>query len=64
MIIYAVSQISQFNNHPSEEHDAAANRIFNYLRGTPSPGITFDGKVGLEMMAYSDANWGGVFSVE
>jgi hypothetical protein len=58
-LAYAVSQISQFNNHPSEEHDAAANRVFKYLRGTSNLGITFDGKVGLEMRAYSDANWGG-----
>src|SRR5579859_419301 len=58
-LAYAVSQISQFNNHPSEEHDAASNRVFKYLRGTSNLGITFDGKVGLEMRAYSDANWGG-----
>ena len=56
-LAYAVSQISQFNHHPSEEHDATANRIFKYLRGTSNLGITFDGKVGLEMKAYSDANW-------
>src|SRR5579859_3800899 len=58
-LAYTVSQISQFNNHPSEEHDAATNRVFKYLRGTSNLRITFDGKVGLEMRAYSDANWGG-----
>ena len=58
-LAYSVSQISQFNNHPTEEHDAATNRIFKYLCGTTSLGITFDGKMGLGMGAYSDANWGG-----
>src|SRR5579859_1528139 len=58
-LTYAVSQISQFNKHPSEEHDTATNHIFKYLRGTSNLGIMFDGKVGLEMRAYSDANWGG-----
>jgi len=58
-LAYTVSQISQFNNHPSEEHDAAANCVFKYLCGTSNLGITFDGKVGLEMRAYSDAKWGG-----
>jgi hypothetical protein len=58
-LTYAVSQISQFNNHRSEERDATANHIFKYIRGTSELGIMFDGKVGLEMRGYSDANWGG-----
>src|SRR5579859_2323803 len=58
-LAYAVSQISQFNNHPSEEHDTAVNQVFKYLCGTSDLGIMFDRKVGLEMRAYSDVNWRG-----
>jgi len=58
-LAYAVSQISQFSNCPSDIHDSATNRVFKYLRGTSNYGITFDGSKGLILEGYSDANWGG-----
>ena len=57
-LAYAVSQISQFSNNPSDVHDSAANRVFKYLRGTSNFGITYDGNQALVLGGYSDANWG------
>ena len=57
-LAYAISQISQFSSNPSTIHESAAKRVLRYLNGTRNFGITFDGKRGLILEGYSDADWG------
>ncbi len=57
-LAYAISQISQFSSNPSTIHESAAKRVLRYLNGTRNFGITFDGKRGLVLEGYSDADWG------
>ena len=57
-LAYAISQISQFSSNPSIIHESAAKRVLKYLNGTRNFGITFDGKRGLVLEGYSDADWG------
>ena len=54
---YLLSQISQFNVSPNSTHEAAAKRGLRYLAGTAYIGITYDGKDGLVMEAYCDADY-------
>jgi hypothetical protein len=42
---------------PNSTHEAAAKRGLRYLKGTIDLGITYDGKDGLVMKAYTDADY-------
>ena len=57
-LTYEISQISQFNNSPSETHYAVAKRGLRYLNGSIDMGITFSGRLGLKLEMYCDADWG------
>ena len=39
-------------------HLKAARQGLRYLNGTKDQGITYDGKKGLKLKAWSDVNWG------
>ena len=54
-----IQQISQYSSKPTKMHKKAAKHAFRYLNGTIDQGITFDGKLGLRLECWSDANWGG-----
>jgi Reverse transcriptase (RNA-dependent DNA polymerase)/Integrase core domain/GAG-pre-integrase domain len=56
-IAYLLSQISQFSSAPNATHESAAKRGLRYLSATKDIGITYDGHKGLEMKAYSDADY-------
>ena len=60
-ITYAVSNVARFSVKPTKEHWNAVKRIMRYLKGTTSLGITYtsDGSNDLELIGYSDADWGG-----
>ena len=54
-LTHAVQHLSQFSIRPGPEHMSALKRIFCYLCGTITLGITFRGTEDLHM--YSDSNW-------
>src|SRR6202522_2135585 len=57
-ISFAVQHLSQFMSHPRPAHWTAVKRVFRYLNGTRSLGITFHKGGEVEPLAYSDADWG------
>src|SRR6202522_2415405 len=57
-ISFAVQHLSQFMSNPGPAHWTAVKRVFRYLNGTRSLGITFHKGGEVEPLAYSDADWG------
>ena len=58
-ITYIVSMISQFIHNPKEVHLQAANRVLQYLKGSPGKGILFKQNSLLVLEAYTNANYVG-----
>ena len=58
-ISYAVHQVSQFMTSPRHLHLAVVRCIIRYLRGSPTRGLFFPTGSSLQLVAYSDADWGG-----
>ena len=59
-IIFAVQMLSQFSLKPSNEHWQGVKRIFHYLQGTKTLGITYDdlnGYADIHIFGYSDTDW-------
>lgn len=56
-ICFAVNYLSRFSSKPMKSHMKMVRRVFQYLKGTVNFGISFNGNK--EMIAYSDANFGG-----
>lgn len=56
-IAHSVSVLSQFNEHPTEEHWGAAKRVLRYLKGTTKLGLVYRRPVG-KIIGYTDADWG------
>lgn len=40
-ICFATQQLSQFLSNPTNDHCQAAQRVFKYLKGSPSKGLFF-----------------------
>src|ERR1700678_3294264 len=57
-ISFAVQHLSQFMSNPGPAHWTAVKRVFRYLNGTRSLGITFHKGREIEPLTYSDADWG------
>jgi hypothetical protein len=58
-IAFAVSVVSQFMHNPREVHLLAADRILQYLKGTPGRGILFKRNGNATLEAYTDADYAG-----
>ncbi|KAI3799572.1 hypothetical protein L1987_34871 [Smallanthus sonchifolius] len=58
-ITYAVQQICLFMHEPRDPHFAFMKRIIRYLQGTPDYGIRITKSPCHNLVAYSDADWGG-----
>lgn len=59
-ITFAVNQVCQFMHDPREFFIQAAKRILRYVKGTLADGLFFPTvKRQPNLVAYSDANWGG-----
>ena len=58
-IAFAVQQICLYMHDPREPHLHALKRILRYLRGTTDHGIQFHASSSRDLIAYSDADWGG-----
>jgi hypothetical protein len=58
-IAFSVQTLSQFNLNPGPSHLTAAKRVFRYLRGTITLGITYDSKDHLpsSIELFSDSDW-------
>jgi hypothetical protein len=58
-IAYAMQQLSQFMASPSELHYQAAFRVLRYLKRSPGRGLFFSQSFDLQLLGFSDADWGG-----
>jgi hypothetical protein len=54
---YIISQISQHSSAPNATHNVIGKRGFRYLNATSAMGLTFDGRKGLELQGYCDADF-------
>jgi hypothetical protein len=57
-ILAAVTNVARFCSQPTHDHVIAVKRIFRYLQGTSSLGITLGGFETLTLETYADADWG------
>jgi len=63
-IAYAVNKLAQFMLAPTVSNGRSCDRVFRYLSGTKSYGLTFGrtknvSNSEVEISAYADADWGG-----
>jgi hypothetical protein len=58
-ISFAVSQLSQFLQLPSETHMKAARHVLRYLKGTRDVSITYGRAQNIRIFGFSDSDWGG-----
>ena len=56
---YAVQQVCLFMHEPREPHFAFMKRIIRYLQGTNDYGLCIVKSGSHDLVAYSDADWGG-----
>jgi hypothetical protein len=58
-IAFAVQHLSQFSTNPGPEHVASVKKVYWYLKGTISFGITYRGRNAIpEALGYCNADWG------
>ena len=58
-IMFAVKELSRYNQEPRSSHMTAARRVLRYLSGTRDACITMTRGAPLELSAYCDADWAG-----
>ncbi|KAE9167915.1 hypothetical protein PF002_g30753 [Phytophthora fragariae] len=58
-ILVAVAKLSRFLENPGEKHWDAGIKVVRYLLKTKDVGIVYDGLLGTQLEAYSDADWAG-----
>ncbi|CAL1369473.1 unnamed protein product [Linum trigynum] len=58
-IAFAVHQLTQFMNAPTDVHMAAAHRVLHYLKGSSGRGLFFPSNTDLTLKAFSDSDWAG-----
>ncbi|KAE9266726.1 hypothetical protein PR003_g32022, partial [Phytophthora rubi] len=56
-ISVAVAKLSRFLENPGEKHWDAGIKVVRYLLKTKDVGIVYDGLLGTQLEAYSDADW-------
>ncbi|GAA0187195.1 transmembrane signal receptor [Lithospermum erythrorhizon] len=57
-ITYAIQQLSQYVNTLGDVHYKAALHVLKYLKGTPSQGLFYARGCSLQVVGYSNADWG------
>ncbi|CAM8910995.1 unnamed protein product [Rhodiola kirilowii] len=56
-LAYSVHILSQFMQHPTEDHHTAALRLLRYVKAAPAQGIYFPAISDFTLSAYCDADW-------
>ncbi|KAL0379047.1 UNVERIFIED_CONTAM: Retrovirus-related Pol polyprotein from transposon RE2 [Sesamum radiatum] len=54
---HAAQQLSQFMQHPCQQHWDAAHHLLRYLKGTSNTGLFFSVGAPTDLIAYCDADW-------
>ncbi|XP_019154279.1 PREDICTED: uncharacterized protein LOC109150751 [Ipomoea nil] len=55
---YAIQQLSQFVDAPTDVHLAAAHRILRYIKKSPGQGLFYPANNSLQLNTFSDSDWG------
>lgn len=55
---YAVNRCSQLISDPREPHLKATYRVFQYDKSSPEHGLFYNAKNDLQVMMFTDADWG------
>ncbi|XP_058763155.1 secreted RxLR effector protein 161-like [Vicia villosa] len=63
-IPFATQQLSQYMSAPTETHYKAALRVLRYLKRSPARGIFLSHSSELQILGFSDANWGGCIDTQ
>ena len=58
-ILFSVCMCARFQSNPKKSHIIAAKRIIRYLKGTSNLGLWYSKDSSLNLIGYSDANYGG-----
>lgn len=59
-IAFITTMLSRFMDRPNHEHWNGIKRVFKYLQGTASLGVSYHIDSGVtDILAYSDADWAG-----
>lgn len=57
-ILHSVTMLARFCDKPQKKHWLAIQRAMRYLQGTIKYGLTYTKSSAIELIAYSDADWG------
>ena len=57
-IVFAVNKLAQFMHQSSQLHWTSTKRVFRYLKGTITHGISLTPSVNPYLSGYSDEDWG------
>ena len=58
-ILFSACICARFQSNPKESHIIAAKRIIRYLKGTSNLGLWYSKDSSINLIGYSDANYGG-----
>lgn len=56
-LAYAMQQLSQFVDYPTDKHLIAAHRVLRYIKKDPGKGIQYPAQSNLQLQAFTDADW-------
>ena len=59
-ILYIVCVCARFQSNPKESHMLVVKRIIRYLKGTINLGLWYSKQSSLDLIGYTDADYGGL----